>query len=322
MSDDLLVKFLLGETMPDEYTRVRQWIAADSRNEKYFLQFKTIWDQSKELQTINNMNEDVAWQRFKLRIDQPVKQPAPVISVRSRFAWIRVAAILLTIAGAGWLGYSLLKPAEVPATVLNIQTQKNIHTDTLPDRSIVILNKNSKLSYPSRFTGRERNITLEGEAFFNIMPDKEKPFIIKVGDITVKVIGTSFNIKSGNGKTEVVVETGIVQVIRDNKMVELKPTEKLVVQQTDSTFASETSTDKLYNYYRSKEFVCDDTPLEKVVEVLNEAYEADIIIENKALRKLPLNTTFNNESLDTILSIISETFNITVEKRDSQIILK
>jgi ferric-dicitrate binding protein FerR (iron transport regulator) len=80
--------------------------------------------------------------------------------------------------------------------------------------------------------------------------------------------------------------------------------------------------DKLYNYYRSKEFVCDDTPLWKLVEVLNEAYGVNIVIENKELRGLRLNTTFNNESLDTILDIVSQTFGITYTKEADRIILK
>jgi ferric-dicitrate binding protein FerR (iron transport regulator) len=90
----------------------------------------------------------------------------------------------------------------------------------------------------------------------------------------------------------------------------------------DTALAKEIVEDRLYNYYRSKEFVCDDTPLWKLVEVLNEAYGANIIIENKELRGLKLNTTFNNESLDRILEVIATTFDITVTPEKDRIILK
>ena len=112
--------------------------------------------------------------------------------------------------------------------------------------------------------------------------DKRRPFIITVNDVTVKVVGTSFNIKSFEGKTEVIVETGIVEVEKKNLKVMLQSNEKVTVPNSDSTFTKENSTDKLYTYFRSKEFVCDATPLWKVVEVLNEAYDAQIIIEKKA----------------------------------------
>jgi ferric-dicitrate binding protein FerR (iron transport regulator) len=143
-----------------------------------------------------------------------------------------------------------------------------------------------------------------------------------VNDVEVKVVGTSFNIRSENGVTEVIVETGVVQVTRNGKTVELRPSEKLKLGEQDTVLVKEKVEDRLYNYYRSKEFVCDDTPLWKLVEVLNEAYGANIIIENKDLRGLKLNTTFNNESLDRILEVIATTFDITVTPEKDRIILK
>ena len=144
-----------------------------------------------------------------------------------------------------------------------------------------------------------------------------------VNDVRVTVVGTSFNIKSENGSTEVVVETGIVRVTRSGKTVELTAGEKINLHANDSNVTKEAVTDKLYNYYRSKVFVCDDTPLWKLVQVLNEAYDANIIIGRKELNDKKLNTTFNNESLEQVLEIIHLTFDITViKKEDGQIILE
>ena len=83
----------------------------------------------------------------------------------------------------------------------------------------------------------------------------------------------------------------------------------------------EKTTDVLYNYYRTKEFVCDNTPLWKLIDAINEAYHADIVIEDSRLKNLPLTTTFHEESLEEILKVISETFNIKMERRGGQIIL-
>ena len=163
---------------------------------------------------------------------------------------------------------------------------------------------------------------MQGEAFFNVTTDKEKPFIITVNDVKVEVVGTSFNVKNENGNTEVVVETGIVRVTKNGRTTELVAGQKLLLTSNDSLVSKEQVTDKLYNYYRSKEFVCDDTPLWKLVEVLNEAYDANIVIGRKELNGLLLNTTFNNESLDNILEIIHLTFGISVIKKDGQIILQ
>ena len=143
-----------------------------------------------------------------------------------------------------------------------------------------------------------------------------------MNDITVTVVGTSFNIKALEGKTQVIVETGVVRVTKNNRTIELQPNETLITSGTDSILVKEKVTDKLHQYYRSKEFVCDNTPLWKLVAVLNEAYNVNIVIERNELRNLPLTTTFYNESLEKILSIIAETFEITVERKGGQIILK
>jgi transmembrane sensor len=163
---------------------------------------------------------------------------------------------------------------------------------------------------------------MKGEAFFHVSPDKKKPFIIRVNDVTIRVVGTSFNVRSANGITEVIVETGVVQVTHHNKTVELRKDEKIKVQQKDSALVKDKVQDRLYNYYRSKQFVCDNTPLWKLVEILNEAYNSNIVIENPKLRGLLLTAPFDNESLDRILEVIHETFNIKVIKQQDRIILQ
>jgi ferric-dicitrate binding protein FerR (iron transport regulator) len=185
-----------------------------------------------------------------------------------------------------------------------------------------MLNKNSSISYSSKFTGSQRKVELRGEAFFTVRTDKKRPFVIHVNDITVTVVGTSFNVKSIGSSTQVVVETGVVRVTKNNKTVELRRGEKLETRQADTAMIKKEVTDQLHKYYRTKEFVCDRTPLWKLVEVLNEAYDANITIENDKLNSLLLTTTFYNESLDKILSIIEQTFQISVVRTNDQIILQ
>jgi len=318
IDDDLLVKYMLGEATEEERFMVETWINKNVANKKLYDDFETIWRESKQLATVSTVDENLAWQKFKARINQP-KQTA-VIKSMNRVAWWRIAAVFIIIIGGGYLGYKLLN--EKPIESIVVASGQAIITDTLPDGSMVTLNKNSEIDYPSRFNGDNRTITLKGEAFFNVTPNKKKPFIINVNDISVRVVGTSFNVRNVNGVTEVIVETGVVQVIRKNKMVELRPNEKTKVTGQDSALVKNKVEDKLYNYYRSKQFVLDNTPLWKFVEVLNEAYGANIIIENPKLRGLPLTTQFENESLDTILDVIQKTFDITYIKEKDRIILR
>ena len=313
------MKHLLGEASPEEEQAVKEWMDENAENTSYYNQFKKIWDSSKQLAAESTVDVNKAWERFRVRI--ATKNETSIVSNRRSFSWMRVAASVILIAGLGAAAYFMFSTTEPKEMVA--QTTQNVLVDTLPDGSIITLNKKSSITYPSKFKGNKRDIALKGEAFFNVVPDKKKPFIISVNDVQVTVVGTSFNIKSENGNTEVVVETGIVRVTRSGQTVELIAGEKIIMAANDNIATKETVSDKLYNYYRSKEFVCDDTPLWKLVQVLNQAYDAKIVIGRKELNDKKLTTTFNNESLDQVLEVIHLTFDIKVTKKeDGQIILQ
>ncbi len=146
--------------------------------------------------------------------------------------------------------------------------------------------------------------------------------VISVNDVQITVVGTSFNVKSSNGNTEVIVETGIVKVTKAGKTVELKAKEKLLAETKDSALIKDSVNDQLYKYYRTREFVCDNTPLWKLVEVVNEAYQANIVIADPALKDMKLTTTFYNESLEQVLNVIIITFDIKASKEGNTIILQ
>jgi ferric-dicitrate binding protein FerR (iron transport regulator) len=207
-------------------------------------------------------------------------------------------------------------------TTVNLQSNNKVLTDTLSDGSVITMNALSRLTYPDKFKGNTRTVGLEGEAFFKITPDKTKPFIINVNGVTVRVVGTSFNIKSRNGKTEVIVETGIVNVSRAKNSINLNPGEKTVVLKSDDNFNKQRIQGKLYSYYINNELVCDRTPLSELVAALNEIYGAHIVITKQSLNQLPITTVFKKQPLEQVLSVVTATFPITVEHKGSQIILK
>jgi ferric-dicitrate binding protein FerR (iron transport regulator) len=323
MSDELLVKYMLAECTETESVLVKQWLAEHPDNEAYFRQFERIWAQSKIQQTeVSAPDTDASWLKLRPRL-RPQKS---VVSYRTFYY---AAAAVLLLAGLFTVyRYTLVNPIkkQIPEMVsvphiLKADAQTRI--DTLSDRSVVTLNKHAVLHYPTEFAAAERRVKLDGEAFFSITPDKAKPFFIDASNqVEIRVVGTSFNVKSFDAYTEVIVETGIVEVRKFNRVILLHPHEKARIDKEDSTIVVQKNTDNLYQYFRSKEFECDNTPLWKVVEVLNEAYGDSVIIGRSDLKGLTLTTRFDNESLEKILEIISETFEISVEKKGKKYILK
>ena len=318
MQDDLLTRYLLGEASPEEIEQVERWRKTDGACNKRFEEFRLLWETSKGLMNIQADDAQASLSRFRENAKARNNHNTRMIRLKKQRSWIAIAASILLIAGGGWF-YKL----NYTVTNLQLITQGETRTTNLADGSVITLNRMSLFEYPSAFKGNQRLVQLKsGEAFFNIAHDKSKPFIISTGNILIKVVGTSFNVKNKKGDLEVIVESGIVKISRDGQAINLRRGEKAIIKTTSATLQKERNTDQLYTYYRSKEFVAEDTPLWRVVEVLNEAYDSHIVIERKDLYNLPLNTTFKNESLDKILDVISRTFKITVEKRHKAIILK
>lgn len=315
--DDLLVKYLLGEADDQERRQLEEWLQRHEDNRRYFSQFRLIWEQSKELAGKSMVSESAAWERFRQRVEPGNTTTVPKKTVQPFSRYLQVAAVMALLISTGLFFY-LNRVPEMQV----LQASAGPVTATLPDGSVVTLNTHSVLRYPGVFRGRLREVSLEGEAFFTISPDKTKPFIIDADEVAVKVVGTSFNVKSNEGRTEVIVETGIVEVRKEREAVTLQAQEKAVAEKDSKTLVKERNPDVLYNYYRTNEFICDNTPLWRLTEILEEAFRVKIIIADPAKRDLPLSTHFRNEQLDHILSVICATFELQARREGSQIILE
>lgn len=316
MSDDLLIKFLLRETDPKEDEQVRQWLSEDPENLREFERFELIWNKSKQLESESRVDPEQAWKKFQQRI--PENQNKGILrKLGWNSAWLRVAAVLFIISAA-WSVYIMLNNS-----YSSISSGELVRTERLPDGSSVTLNKHAILSYQKGFKGEQRKVRLEqGEVFFEVSPDKQKPFIIETSDLNIRVLGTSFNVKQIKNYTEVIVESGIVQVSTDDRQIRLVKGEKIRFIHGSKELVREANTDQLYQYFRSKEFSANNTPLSRVIEILNEAYQSNIVIEDPAIADLKLNARFHDESLDTILQVITETFKIRMVSENDKIILK
>ncbi|MGN8072085.1 FecR family protein [Mucilaginibacter sp. 22184] len=319
INDDLLISYLLKEVSEEQAKQVEEWRALAMANERRFEQFKLIWDSSKNFTADPDIDAHASLQKVKQRAAEQ-KTQAIIIPVHGYF-WLKIAAAILFIAGGSWLFMTTFMNPQV-----HFETQDIVKTDTLSDGSMITLNKYALLSYPKKFQGEQRNVALvKGEAFFSIAPNKAKPFIISTGGATIRVVGTSFNVKNRNGLIEVIVETGIVQVTNNfsHVMIVLKPHEMALVNPQTGKISKLKTPDKLYTYYRRHEFVAKGVPLYRLVQVLNEAYNCHIVIGRKQLANQQITATFNTDiSLDYVLELLTKTLQVTIEKKQDQIILK
>jgi ferric-dicitrate binding protein FerR (iron transport regulator) len=314
--EDLLVKYLLQEASPEERRTVDEWLAADPANQRHYDQLLLIWENSLRLTPRGGLpniegEEETVWQVLKEKLHTPTHR-APVRILRWTAAAAAAAAVL----------FFFLWPRPDPVTWQQTASRDAIRTVTLTDGSIVTLNRHSSLSQPSTFATKERTVILQGEAFFQIAPDKNRPFHIQTNGITVTVLGTSFNVRTQNKKTVVLVETGLVEVYNGQTRVRLQAGETITLDPNDPTPRKQPAGTSVYKYYRPRDFVCRDTPLGELVDALNQAYGDSIVIGNPALRQLPITTTFHDESLHDILDVVKKTLRITIQYSGSRYTLQ
>lgn len=308
LNDDLLVKVIIGEATDEEIRQVEQWLEADAANRKHLADLKRIWESSALLNVDEDVDVDKAWAAFRARTAKEKPQ--------KRTWWMAAAAAVLIAASLWVWSVSKKETRDIIFTAENA-----VKTDTLPDGTRITLNQNSILKYSGSRSGKKyREVTLQGEAFFDVQPDHTRPFIITTGETKITVLGTSFNVKTQGSKTEVIVESGLVQVENARQIARVKPGEKIT---SDSLHLEKQAVkDEFYNYYRTGKLVCRDTPMQELVMRLNEIYQVTIEIENPALRQKKINTVFDHKPLSEILRVISETMQVKVIQTPEKIVLK
>ncbi|PKP19864.1 MAG: hypothetical protein CVU05_10415 [Bacteroidetes bacterium HGW-Bacteroidetes-21] len=311
INPDLLIAYLNGETSPEDSLWVKEWIEANPENQAHFKAFQDIWHHAAEtLPLPADVNTDIAWQKLNKRINSntPVKRPS-LISFT-----LKVAAVIIPLIIIGYIAYLQFDNPKM----LSIQTVNNDTIQQLADGSEIHLNKNSTLFYPEKFKGDARNITLNGEAFLNVTPDPEHPFIITAGDIQVRVVGTSFNIHAyqENETIEVFVKTGKVMLYTtkaDNQntdTVYLTAGYKGVYNKQSQKFDKTETTNENEIYWINKTLVFNKTRLESVFSVLEKNFKIKVIPQNKEINDLKLTASFDKLPIEKIMSIIAESFNI------------
>ncbi|WP_286761260.1 FecR family protein [Salegentibacter sp. UBA1130] len=177
----------------------------------------------------------------------------------------------------------------------------------LNDGSKIFLNSGSTITYPENFK-EDRRITLEGEAFFKVAPNPEKPFRIKSGTIETKVLGTSFNINAyAKGREKISVNSGIVQVTYGNnssQKVTLTKNMQLSFFEDNLPAITEMNSDN-YNAWTNNIIVLDKTSLGETAKILENWYDVDIEFADPSLKELTISGKFKEEKLETVLQSIA-----------------
>lgn len=174
----------------------------------------------------------------------------------------------------------------------------------LADGTRVWLNAESELTYPNAFPGASRKVKLKGEAYFEVAKNTEQPFRVMIGDMEVKVLGTSFNVSAYPGaKRQTTLVEGKVAIAWKQQQVEIAPGQ----QATETSAGLEVIRVKVANYvgWKERRFIYEDKLLGEVLEDLERWYDVEMFVVNDEIRNLHLTANLPKyENMDKVLEII------------------
>lgn len=312
--DYIISKSITSKLTSEEQIILDDWITADSNNAEEYGAYKKLWDKSDVLYLSGSLNVEEALKRTKERI---------ILPKRTRIfpVWLKqVAAVLfLSVLFSGLYSYFIQnnEPHKVVEQTVYQEIEAAYGTKTkvlLDDGTNVWLNSGSILRFPSSFKNKsERRVEIEGEGYFDVTRNDEKPFIVNTSKLDVKVYGTQFNICAYNDYEEMTValvegkvsllkkygeETKELIVLNPNEVVEYNSAKKKLYHSATNNYMDK------YTSWKDGQIVLFNDPINRVVKIMEKWYNIDINISSEQLNNYRFTATFIDESLEQVLNLL------------------
>jgi ferric-dicitrate binding protein FerR (iron transport regulator) len=310
----LSANYLAGEMNSRQERKFLKMLASHPDQKATFEKLKTDWDYMLTRHDNSQPDTHAAWNSLYTKLDADGLLVNPAIPVQRipMYTWRLAASILLILA------------ISIPA-VLYFQGRSGITADTsfaaeeqtmsydLPDGSRVFLKKGSEISFSARFEN-DRKLSLQGEAYFDVMADPAHPFRITTGEAVISVLGTEFNVKENEaaGHTEVLVESGNVLVRGRGNSQEINLTPGEFAISTRKQVSLEKQADTNYLAWKTRIFEFRNKPLQEVFALLEDVYQVKILVEDEKINDLRLTSSYHKQSAEAVLNTIGAAFGLNI----------
>ena len=311
MNKDILYKFFEGNASFEEEAAVKQWMEESAENRLAFLKERKLFDAMLLLG-----NEEII-KNGKKRISINLS------SLRTEL--IKIAAVVaITLGGSYFYYQSSLEKELMAMQTITVPAGQRINI-TLGDGTNVWLNARTSLSYPVKFGKNNRQVVLDGEAYFDVTKDKSKPFIVQTDNYNVEVLGTQFDVNaySETGEFETTLMSGSVKVASasdSTQKITLKPNSKVFLQDGKLHV---TAVDD-YNPYRWKEgLICfKNETFTSIMKDFEKYYGLTIQVKNKNVFKYVYTGKFRQtDGIDYALRVLQKDIKFTYQRDDENQII-
>lgn len=254
---------------------------------------------------------------------------AKVVKMNSFRTLRRIAAVFI---GVLLIGAVVFYFNWKNATIRIATNYGEIKTIMLSDSSMIILNAHSSIVYLKHSQGdRPRKVSLEGEAFFKVKhlnsnPDKIKEserFIVSTNDLNVEVLGTTFDVRSRRGETNVILETGKVRVAFNNakqKDITMLPGEMIAYHSITNELNRSVTDPVLATSWTDKKLILNNATVNTIVQYLEDNYGYKVVLRDTSIGNKKMEGTLLLDNLQDVLFVLSTSLDIRIEKKDSTLI--
>lgn len=348
MTKELFQKFIDGSCSEDEQEYMYSWISDPGNKEEVTAIMKISWDNisdemPKDVQSkqsfIKNVLQNNNDHKFLSDLGNiPAnKEKAKSEKIITKWSVMKIAASIVLAIGISFIAYKQFNRelAEVEEVVFIEKANPDGRKSTiiLPDGSKVKLNSDSKIRFAKTFAKEYREVILEGEAFFEVEKDRIRPFIIKTGDITTTVLGTSFNVNAYAKRDEisVAVVTGKVEVKKaayydneESSVTYLTPNMMAVYKREEREIKTSQFNMEEIIGWKDGILIFKNAEMPEIAMKLKKWYGLDVEINGgKEIVKKRYTGKFDNNSLEYVLKAIAYTSEISFEIKDNKkVILK
>lgn len=315
----ILKQFFLNSYPPEIESKVQKWIIKDKWTAEKNNAMSAIWD---EIEIPPSDNTYRALDRVKNTIRQIESKKKHLKMRRVLLGSAAVIIPILLLLGGYFYINQDVKMIEV---ITSSNQQKQC---TLSDGTTILLNSCTKVTYPSEFKDSVRVVTLVGEAYFSVASDAAKPFIVKTKDLSVRVLGTQFNISAypSDDRTIATLNRGKIQVDiqseKANSRYILKPNQEIVFNKIDKSVLINTVTGENIGW-KEGSLVFQDATFNDIINTIERRFGVTVEYDKQGFSNIPYTLKFiNNESLEDVLDILQDVVGgFEYKKEDSKITL-
>ncbi|HEX3006481.1 MAG TPA: FecR domain-containing protein [Bacteroidales bacterium] len=335
--EDIIIRFLSGETNPEENHLLSSWVNESTENKSYFNSVRDIWLSTSQI------SQSISLSSFKQKdtdAEGTYKQGTTALNT-----WLKVAAILTMAIISGTLVYKQFSGNQrIPSGPIAVEaTLGSRAITTLPDGTKVWLNSGSKLVYDNEYNNKTRKVQLTGEAYFSVVTNPSRPFIVQTGKINIKAVGTKFNVKAypEDGSIVTTLESGKVIIEgKDNQnkdfVLKMKPREVVTylkdktsvpkksyratedknaqttgpVETEQHLIKTEKVNTQLFTSWKDTRWIIEEQKLGDLARDFERRYNIKIQFGSPAAEQFHFSGILENETIEQIMNIMRHTIPI------------